>query len=591
MITVLALDPTSLTLNVEGGFLSAGGNAGTLFDVFRTAYEGDAAAVKETLLGIDDPLFRARAAHFATCVWHEKRHFLDFLLTNYGALRMRQYFSIYNNFYFLISGAKQNENILWAPLSVYLDEVHRVIKEIPNAWPEPLAQMLLASSRLFAQDQESARLSSGEYAQFGGEAQFEALAWTYQIAAAPLLLGPDLAFEAQKDIVRFGGEQLRYRWMEYISDALGILPSFAKDNTYYFDYSLTLPLLYASLQVRAFGQTKNTPQSARSSAPSTRLFALVDSLSDMKLAFGELQISEAWDLMNKLCRKLWGRTAMEEIREDYLREEEFLQGFEDIESSPVQARECFKDFHRLRGTLIEKLESSPNLILDTKTFVTELLPKLQPLPILSNASGIDGDVPEDFDLIHGYYDQKENRDSGWWWAASPKAWPLPSPDVIALRARSDWLSAASNMAPLAKLMLNGRAHRTMIGPELLSLDRRLANAGIELRIDPQFAYPREDPRDQMETYYVMSGTRKILCDLCKEELKKPEGRFLQPWMFRHSVEMADLAIEGLTPPGASEEVGQRKFWKDWSPWVCCDSCFTRLSALPAFRRACEATFL
>src|SRR5215469_4705477 len=149
MINVLALDPTSLTLNVEGSFLSAGGNAGVLVDVFNESYVGDSQALRETLQEIDDPFVRARAAHFATCVWHEKRHFLDFLLTNYGALRMRQYFSIYSNHFFLLSGAREHGNILWAPLMVYLDEVHRTLKNIPAAWPKALAEMLLASSRLF----------------------------------------------------------------------------------------------------------------------------------------------------------------------------------------------------------------------------------------------------------------------------------------------------------------------------------------------------------------------------------------------------------------------------------------------------------
>ena len=259
--------------------------------------------------------------------------------------------------------------------------------------------MLLASSRMFAQDQESFRLTSGEYAQFGGEAQFEALAWTYQIAAAPLLLGPDLAFETQKDIVRFGGEQLRYRWMEYIADALGILPSFTKDNTYYFDYSFTLPLLYASLQVRAFGQTRNTPQSARSSTPSARLSTLLAFLSGQKtkLKFGELRIAESWDLLNNACRKIWGRSAMEEIREDYQREGEFLKTFED---APDNARKCFEDYHHLRGTLIDTLEKTPDSILDTKTFVTGLLPRLQPGMIVCKASGHDGVVAVGRDRLH-----------------------------------------------------------------------------------------------------------------------------------------------------------------------------------------------
>jgi len=130
----------------------------------------------------------------------------------------------------------------------------------------------------------------------------------------------------------------------------------------------------------------------------------------------------------------------------------------------------------------------------------------------------------------------------------------------------------------------------MIGPELLAFEKRLSANGIDLRLDPQFAYPREDPKDQMAVYYILSGNRAIRCDLCSEELRKPEGRFLQPWLFRHNTGVAEMAITGLTPKGAGEEAGQRRFWKDWSAWVCCDSCFNKLSAYPAFRDACDATF-
>jgi len=282
---------------------------------------------------------------------------------------------------------------------------------------------------------------------------------------------------------------------------------------------------------------------------------------------------------------------LEEIREDYAREALFLEQLNESEFTPSQAKSCFADYHRLRGRLIQTLSDTPQLIFDPASFASDLLPQLQPIPILFNAGGRDGNVPEGFDLVHGYYDNDQDHSTGWWWANSPKTWPVKTEPSVALSEREDWLTIARDLAPMAKMMLNGRAHRTMIGPELLSFEERLSAIGIELRVDAQFAYPREDPIDQMATYYILSGKSSLICDFCRREIKKPEGRFLQPWFFRHSDILGQVAIAALTPPGASEDVGQRKFWKDWTAWACCNSCFESLSQDSAFQAACDATFV
>ena len=590
MITVLALDPTSLTLNVELNFLASTSNGESLLEVFQHAYDGNTNALRKSLVGIEDQPFRARAAHFATSVWHEKRHFLDFLSTNYGALRIRQYFAVYENYYRLIAGARENGNVLWAPLTVYLDEVHRELKGISSAWPQDLAEMFLASGRLFANDQELVDGFSGERYDLGGDAQFEALAWMFQGGVSPILLGRDLAVEAQRDSALFGSEQLRYRWVERLAHSLGIVPKAVDDEVAYLDMSFIAPLLYGSLQVRAFGQTQEKPQSLRSSTPSARLSQIVHEIRESKISCRELNIIESWEFVNSICSKCWGRTAMEEIREDYEREELFLQGLEASEYTPSQAKVCFADYHRLRGRLIQTLNDAPELIFDPQSFSDQLLHDLQPLPILFNSAGMDGNVPDGFDLIHGVYDKDQDPATGWWWANSPRTWPVHSESSIGLTERNSWLSIARDFAPMAKILLNGRAHRTMIGPELLLVEETLAAADVELRIDPQFAYPREDPIHQMETYYILSGKNSLICDFCRSQMIKPEGRFLQPWFFRHSDLLGRTAIVTLTPAGASEEVGRRRFWKDWTAWACCDACFESLSQNAEFHAACDATF-
>lgn len=592
MIGVLALDPTSLTLNVETSQLAASGHGAVLSQVIRESYDGDVGALRHTLSQIDEPSLQARASHLATCVWHEKRHYLDLLLTNYGAIRIRNYFTLYSNQNYLLSQAKRRGETLWAPFSVYACPTQRELRNLRDTWPDEIAANLVEANAFFAADQQSMLTGRGESVQCGGEAQFEALAWSYQIASMPLLLGNELALTAQKDIVLIGQDQIKYRWLEYLAKRLGVLPVYKTADGQFVDLSFVLPLVYACLQIRSYGQTSSVPKSRRSSIPSTRLFELASHLSDMKhkLHFGELQISESWDLVNKLCRAIWGRSASEEIAEDYSREEELLETWKSNDNLSKVVINAFADYHALRGTLLKRFFDSPDLVLDTTIFARDLLPKLQPLPIIVNSSGVYGDVPDDLTMIHGFYDDKKDRASGWWWAAYPHEWLDTSGDSITPKAVADWLNVASNMAPFAKLMLHGRAHRTVIGPELLSFEKRQAATGVTIECVAPFMYPKENPQEQMAVYYLLCGDRQVICDMCSRPMTKPDGRFLQAWLFRHNLSVVELIVGGFMQSGDDENAAQRRFMKDWSYWTCCDLCFSKLSGLPEFRRACDATF-
>lgn len=69
---------------------------------------------------IKDDWVKTRCATVATAVWHEKRHFLDFILTNYGAFRVRQFFMLYCNIYPVLKFAEDTGELL-VPLQSYTD--------------------------------------------------------------------------------------------------------------------------------------------------------------------------------------------------------------------------------------------------------------------------------------------------------------------------------------------------------------------------------------------------------------------------------------------------------------------------------------
>lgn len=589
MISSLAFDPTTLTLNVNLMDLTIrGGEAASklLVNIVLKSCEGDSEKVASLLRSIEDPELRARASHVATAVWHEKRHFLDSILTNFGAIRTRLYFSLYGSHDYLLQGAKANGNVLWAPISVYADPVHRFLKEIPTDWPGQLAESVRDMNEHFERDQHAESTSYG-LAERGGDSQLEAIAWICQLANSPILLDSNLAREALQDVRLFGEGLARYRWIEHLSQSLGLVPSQTSGNREVINVAFLTPLLYASLQSRSYGQYKSVPKSDHASLPSERLYRLAQQLDGMNLRDAHFEPVEAWNVVNGLCSDIWGRTALEEMEEDYSREEGYSNAL--LEDGVThEAGVCFAEYHALRGTLLSLLSDYPEAIIDPNVYAISVLPRLQPKVLLIDPSGMDKEVPDGLRVVHGCtYTSPAGND--WWWAALSDGWPQ-TPDGSICLSLGEWHRVASTLSPLAKLMLGGRKCHSMIAPEFHALEQRLAHVGIEVKYDPCFEYPQEDPCEQMDLAYVTAGVDEALCTLCGKVMSRPEGRVLQAWVFRHNNVMVELMLRLLSNGEEIDATGKRGYWKDWSPWICCDACFSSWSDTPAFAAACSATF-
>ncbi len=171
MISVLILDPSSLTLHLDGTHITQRPNGAPILQTFEHAYRGEADQLRNLLGSLHDVDLQSRCANFASCVWHEKRHFLDFLLTNYGAFRIRQYFQLYANLDLLISQAGQAQRELWFPLDVYLDPVTRYSFGIIEGWPT--AEAVGANMRKLRDSVAEDRQAVGtdkDLFEFGGDA-------------------------------------------------------------------------------------------------------------------------------------------------------------------------------------------------------------------------------------------------------------------------------------------------------------------------------------------------------------------------------------------------------------------------------------
>src|SRR3954447_11582302 len=97
MIPILQFDPATLTLWYDTQLLASARSSREVGLALHYALDGREDWLKCLIRQQTDPWTRTRCATVASAVWHEKRHFLDFVLTNYGAMRVRQFFQCYIN--------------------------------------------------------------------------------------------------------------------------------------------------------------------------------------------------------------------------------------------------------------------------------------------------------------------------------------------------------------------------------------------------------------------------------------------------------------------------------------------------------------
>ena len=106
----------------------------------------------------------------------------------------------------------------------------------------------------------------------GGEGQLEAVAYYSQMAAAHLHLGVSGAEAVSREMNRAGFSESKYAWATTF--AAGRWPtSILRAGEVVFENVATvmMPLLFASLLIRSWGQAKTTPKSENALLPGNRL--------------------------------------------------------------------------------------------------------------------------------------------------------------------------------------------------------------------------------------------------------------------------------------------------------------------------------
>jgi hypothetical protein len=351
MIPTLQLDPSTLAIWFNVDLLNSYKGEERGFEVFTHAANHD---LREVYPILDDAASDAHRSHYyeiLSAVWHEKRHFVDFLLTNFGALHVRTYFQMYFN---LPEGLKefQHKDIpVLLPLDTYADPVKLMglgIKEPPPTELLKLARWLRTRKRALREDASPYDAGHG-LTEHGGLAQMEAIAYSCQLAVLQYELGTD----AIELLSRYSPlpfiQSRRYAWPRDFWARLPPhldLPASAE----IVDMDVMLAIMVASLCGRVFTLAGEASIPVERTAPSWRLLKLFT--SERWDRYAGASSEEVWSRVDAKAKELWGFTIEGELLQDWEIESRLVGEFKARHSDSPVVR-AFEKYHATRKVVID----------------------------------------------------------------------------------------------------------------------------------------------------------------------------------------------------------------------------------------------
>ena len=509
-----------------------------------------------------DPV-RTRMLWLTSSVWHEKRHYFDTCLTNYGARRFRDLFTMAANLLPLLAEAKDAGEPVWFPVEVYADPVQRTLLGISQPAPNILKIAQYARQMKAFNAQLDAPLRSGNAVlHIGGEAQLEGLAQVSQINSLEHCFGPESVYAVTTAFVSGMLPAGPYRIIESIAGSLGCTKKM-KQGRVLLNANLAAALFIAALCGRFFGL--GAKPASEMVNPSLRLAKMLEALGPRPGRF-DMSEEEAAELVDKLALRLWGHTAFEEVAADIDAMDEKIEQASAPWTPGDDLYVAFKDFVKLRRRVLAEARSlGPSSVLP-KSFPLSWRDRLLPWHVVATPGG-------DFESGGGpiVFGQNLNVPAGMeafvpksvTWGRLHDVPSSPDDKRFAPLAREAWLQMLERHAPSALLMLNGRRHRRMVPPEL---ERRIAEIqaiGIEVRFHPRFQWPEQrDHKARAEEAVALaafSGRTSFVCDLTGDEIKPADAAVLTPWEFRQSPLLSTYRQSGF--------IAEVKLITDWSDWV------------------------
>jgi hypothetical protein len=566
MLWVAALDAASYALWYDTTLVIRGDGGGReSAEAIHNAVFGDSTALKELIKELPEAQ-ATRCLLLASTIWHEQRHFVDLLLTNYGSQRFRQWSSLYLNQELLLGQAKNSGGALVCPVDAYADPVRALVAGVVNAPNALVAQGRDVRRREEELEFDRKQMSSshGYLVELGGHAQLEALAYLFQIAAMEVDFGINASARAQNLLDEVQGELRHYTWPAEIGRYLGLRPLEFGDS-YAIGMDAIPSVLMATLMTRVWGQKIEDDEFKLPASAPGRLFAFMQYLDEHDDALVGVNAETAWTRVNEIAQSLFGRSILEEFQIDLGYERENLNKIVGEPHVSQVIKDVFEERYLLRERLGSLLESAPATILDPVTYTEGLRDIVRPLPVQVFPHGMLEEPLEGWKRLIGYSDPEGGEDSSWTWAVIPDKWPPGA--ALAVTRVPEWVEIVNYRAPLAKLMVKGRSHEKAFGPELIFAEQWLESAEIRLQFEGVFRLPSPLILDSSPLFKITAEDNGV-CDICHSGVDQGNSSLISPWFFRSSPRVAEFAMRLL----GGGRPGYLRFLRDWSPWVLCTKC-------------------
>ena len=534
------------------------------------AQDATGAALRAALVG-QDPLIalhpiREDASAYvigtwlASCIWHEKRHFFDCFMTNYGARRFRDILSLASNLPYLANDARKTGQPLWLPIEIYGNSTRRKVLGIPEPSPRQRELARLAVGlKEFTAHMDAPITNGVTTLQIGAEAQMEGLAQASQFATAERYWGPQVSELMYARYVAPMPRTNAYRSIETVALRQGCVRF--EEGVVKLDSGLAAALFTTALCGPFYGRG-STPQ-YDITYPWPRFAQLAEELGSRR-GYYRMPDEEAWALVDAAARRIWGRTALDELDADTdgleQRREQLAHFGADSLAGALDA------FISLRRTMLKIARVGGSLLLSPNAFADFWVDRLQPWHVVATPRGvtIDKDDPASFIGIEIPVPEAWRghlpKDVSWGSVHEPEA----GDEVYAIHNQKAWTEMLTLHAPSALLLLNGRRHRRMIPPELERVITTIRQGGIDVRFDPRFEWPEQ--REAAERHAdalalsALSGGETLTCDRTGRPVPPAKALVLTPWEFRRS-KLRDGFVED------TGVAGLHALEADWTDWV------------------------
>lgn len=586
MVPIIQFDPATMSLwcdiQLIAGFDDEKLN---IQQALLALMEGDLDTSIKKIKLIENERIRARGLQIVSAFWHETRHFHDFGATNYGSFRFRQFLEIYANIPAILQMASASKDLV-CPIEIYADQTRCRVMGIENIQPglSQIAKNLAKRRKMIEKDRVRTASRFGSI-EVGGEALLEAIAYIAQLRFVQHRFGQDHVKLFYDSMYDRGVFTKKYVSVIEVAARNKLVPVTTSDEIISVDTLLLECIIFSALQTdhvpRSSGDDKISTSYAAERFGGIATYIRQDYPLLCAPKTKPLDFEECWDAVSTTCKNIFGFTPIEQIALDIDHfEEQYERSFSS--DSTREVAEIAEQYHKIRKKFLARTIVNPACVITTEAFAHNSKINAHPNYIICASRGVLGDPPAGFVRLMGY--KEPDRDTTklpylkWWWACGRSDISVAESNILDPQVGFDnpagWYRFVDFYAPIAKLLLNGRKIRTMLGPELLFAQQQLkSNYDIDTRIYPSFEFP--DDAVNPGVFYFYRGSESLVCDFSSQPIHRPHGHVLTPWTLRRWPKLAKYAIEKM----GGSDVAYYSFVRDWSHWIVSDQEYRHIEPL------------